>query len=214
MNPIKSFARFLIQITDMLRKVHRWTHYSELPAAERETVETHSLQTVWLAAAMLAIERKSGRHPLNEARILLAASIHDLGEGRMGDIGYEIKNDKRVKSALQSIEHEFVYELLKSFPDEIRCVFMNAYAVEGETEQTADGEFFNAVERIGYILFAVPQIKNGRTQFVAVFERQHEALVAYTQEYESVRVFYEPYREYVEAKLAEHRQRLVIAEDS
>ncbi|MBU1348671.1 HD domain-containing protein [Patescibacteria group bacterium] len=198
---IKAFARFLSQTTDLLRRVHRWSHYDQIPENERETVETHSLISVWLASAMLAIERHEKTHKLNEARILLAAALHDVGEGRMGDIGYAIKNDPRIKELLEAIEREYVADFFNGFPPIIRFAFIDAYAVENES--SLDGKFFKAVERVGYILYAVPQVKRGRDQFLQVFVRQHEALVDLSEQFESVRRFYAPYRDYVAEKLAD-----------
>lgn len=197
----------------MARRVHRWTHYPELPEAERETVETHELATVWLGAAMLAIEREAGTHKLNESRILLACSIHDTGEGKMGDIGFSIKNDPRVRTLLQTIEREYVEEQFHGFPDIVRSMFLDAYAVESERGSTLEGDFFEAIERVGYMTFAVPQVKKGRLSFLVVFENQHEAILRLSGEFESVRRLYEPYREYVAGKLQEVKDLARVSDD-
>lgn len=206
MNSVKAFARFLSSAPDMLRKVRRWTHYPSLPEAERETVETHSLVSVWLAGAMLAIERKSGRHQLNDARILLAASVHDLGEGHMGDVAYAVKNHPLVREGLRKLEYEIVFDLLKVLPDTIKDVFLDAYAVEGERE-SLDGRFFNVIERIGYVYYAYSQVKLGRMEFLDVLERHHDPLLALSTEFESVRVLYEPFQKFVAEKIADRSRR-------
>ena len=198
----------------MLRRVKRWSHYEELRNNERETVETHSLVTLWLGAAMLAIERKEGRHTLDVFRLLLAFAIHDLAEGKTGDVTYDVKNDPRIRKILELIELEFVEGIFSSFPEVIREVFRDAYAVEGEKDTTIDGRFFNAVERIGYMVFAVPQVKKGRRSFVKVFKNQHEPLLALSEEFESVRLMYEPYREYVEQTLKREAARAVMDDDA
>ena len=200
---IKGFARFLVETAAMLRKVHRWTQYSEIPDAERETVETHSLTTLWLTAAMLAVERAAGNTAPNGERIILGASLHDAGEGETGDVAYKVKIDPRIRAILRQIELEAVQKMFGSLPDPVRELFLDAYAVEDEVGKTLDGDFFNGVERIGYIMFAVPQVKKGRNSLIEVFERQHPEIMKLAERFISVRIFYEPYREYVEAKLAE-----------
>jgi len=201
----KTFARFLTETADSLRNIHRWTHYRQIPEHERESVETHSLTTVWLAGAMLAIERKLGAHALNDARILLAAALHDVGEGVIGDVRYALKIDPRLKDHIQAIESEHVGKMFQGFPQVVRDAFAAAYAVE--SEKSLDGRFFKGIERIGYILYAVPQVKIGRTEFIQVFGHQHQSLLDMSKEFESVRLFYEPYREYVEEKLADYETR-------
>lgn len=198
MASIDHVVQFFRQLPGLLRGVHRWTPMKTLPREECETVETHSLVSVWLVGAMLAIERAHGTHKLNEARLLLGASLHDVGEGRIGDVAYLVKNDPRVRGQLVAIEHEAVARDFANFPPTIRDAFSDAYAVEREIDETPDGEFFHAVEVLGYMLFAVPQVKQGRLEFRAVLEHHHGTLVKYSSRFESVRVFYEPYRRYVE----------------
>lgn len=205
----KAFSRFLPDIAAMLRKVRRWTNYDEIPENERETVETHSLETVWLAAAMLAIERETGIHQLNEYRIMLAAATHDLGEGRMGDIAYIVKNDPRIRGTLRNMEQEFVGQIYAEFPPIVRTAFLDAYHVEDERDKTIDGTFFNAIERMGYVYFAISQVKKGRMTFIHVLERHHAALLAYSQTFESVRALYEPHRRFIEDELLKHCQRQI-----
>lgn len=198
----------------MLRRVRRWTHYEELRNGERETVETHSLTTAWLGAGMLAIEMKAGTHALNAFRILLACAIHDVHEGKTGDVTYDVKNDARVKAGLKEIEHEFVDGIFGAFPDAIRDAFRDATVVEDEAERTLDGQFFNAIERLGYMVFAVPQVKKGRMGFVQVFRNQHAPLLAYGEQFESVRLMYEPYRAYVEQTIRKMDALAIVEDDA
>lgn len=196
---LQALNELILELPKMLQRVRRWTHFSQMPHDERETVETHTLQQTWLAGAMLAIERTHGTLGLDDARILLATSVHDIGEGHIGDIRYQIKQDPRVREALLQIEHEFAGKQFECLPKEVRERFAHAYALE--TEDSIDGRFFNAVERLGYMYIAVPQVKLGRTQFLEVFERQHAKILELSQIFVSLRVLYDPYRSYVEEQL-------------
>jgi 5'-deoxynucleotidase YfbR-like HD superfamily hydrolase len=198
---IEALIHFLATGPGLLRRVWRWTHADDLPHDERETVETHSLASVWLMGALLAIEERSGRHALHPARLLLAASLHDVGEGKMGDIGYPVKNDPRAKDILREIERELVENLFRDFPEDVRAAYLDAYAVESESETTLDGRFFNAAERLGYVLFAIPQIKKGRLSFIQLLHRQNDPLLRHVAEFDSIRTFYEPHREFIQQKL-------------
>ncbi|MBU0540637.1 HD domain-containing protein [Patescibacteria group bacterium] len=194
---------FLRDAPQRLRRVQRWRHYRNLPEKAYETVEQHSLVSVWLMGAMLALEKAEGTHALNEARLLLAASLHDVGEGEIGiDLPYAMKRDSLLKAPLAEYEHRHVLQLLDAFPKIVGEEFKRAYALESEAGQTLDGDFFNAVERVGYMLFAVEYVERGCEDLIVVFERQHAALVAYSERFSSVRQLYAPYRSYVEQRLA------------
>lgn len=202
----KDFLDFCRTAPDALRGVHRWRHFRSIPEHERETVETHSLQTALLGMGMLAIEMQEcvpqGRTDLHPFRVLCACMIHDFGEPGSGDIRYSVKNDPRVKGILETIEHEYVERELSVFPESIREAFSDAYAVEQEAGKTTDGEFFRAIELVGYMLIAVPHVKKGRTEFIEVFRNHHHSLLCFSKRFKSVKELYEPYREFVEETLA------------
>lgn len=63
------------------------------------------------------------------------------------------------------------------------------------------------IERIGYVYYAYPQVKLGRMEFLDVLERHHEPLLALSNEFESVRVLYEPFQKFVAEKIAERSSR-------
>lgn len=217
---IKALMRFIRLMPEELRGIRRWTHYVELPLEERETVETHELSTTWLGFAMLSLERTFGKYQLNEMRILGACALHDTGEGQVGDIRYNVKIDPRVRDHLRAIEDEYVGMQFQGFPNVIREAFLDAYAVEdeggktGEENITIDGEFFEAIERIGYIIFAVYQVKTKkRLSFRKVFRNQHEHLLRLGEKFESARICYEPYRQYVADEL-EALRRFEAADDA
>lgn len=194
-------SSLLAQLPEMLSRVHRWTHFSSLPRGERETVLEHSYVSVLLASAMLALEDAHGAHggALNHAKILLAAALHDVGEGRIGDVRYAVKQDPRVRDHLAQIEREQVSHMLRDLPDAVRDRFQEAYGmIDGDS---LDGRFFKAVERVGYVHFAVPQVQRGRMEFMEVFRMQHERILALEEEFVSVKMSYDPYRAYVEEQL-------------
>lgn len=194
-------AQLLTQLPDMLSRVHRWTHFSSLPRVERETVLEHSYASVLLVGAMLALEEAQGmyRGQWDHGRLLLAAALHDAGEGRIGDVSYSVKQDPRVREPLEQIEREQVERMLRDVPDAVREQFLSAYRLV-DTD-TLEGRFFKAVERMGYIQYAVRQVRQGRMEFLEVFRIHHEQLLKLETEFVSVNVLYAPYRGYVEEEL-------------
>ena len=187
-----------------LRRNFRWGHfetYATLPDSIRETTLEHSVHTFFLTLYMLELEEKFGRFKgkLNHKRLLVAALIHDLGEGTCGDVKYAVKNDPRVRELLGQIEREEVVAIFQRIPEEARAVLQDAYAIVDA--KSLEGRFFNAVERLGYILDAHPQIENGDDAFVDVYERQHPKILELEKEFESLRFLYDEFRAKVERLL-------------
>lgn len=192
-----------------LRRNFRWMHferYATLPDSIRETTLEHCVHTFVLALYMLELEEKYGRfkNQLNHKRVLIAALIHDIGEGTCGDVAFKVKNDQRVHDLLLQIEREEVAAIFERIPEDVRPVFADAYAVV-DAKDTLDGRFFNAVERIGYILDAYAQIEDGDDTFVGVYERQHPAILELEKEFESVRILYNEYRTEIQRRIALHQ---------
>jgi 5'-deoxynucleotidase YfbR-like HD superfamily hydrolase len=183
----------LFQQSELLRRVHRWAHFRSIPRAELETVETHLLNHVWLAAIMLALEQAAGRNKIDGMTVLTALSVHDIGEGAIGDVRFAVKQDPRVRAPLKEMERDAAADLFRNLPPPAREFLSRAFQVEGQ-EETIEGRFFDAVERIGYMLYAVMQVRLDRMELVEVFHLQHRALFERGIEFPSCAALYAPYR--------------------
>jgi len=194
--------RFLDEMADGLKSVERWAHYPE--RKHRDNGLQHAFQTALLAKIMLAIERESGSaDDLDGERIVSAGFLHDVGEWLLGDVRYRVKNDPRVRDSLRSIETElFEQEILAPLPLPVRQALAHASDLQDE-HQSRSGRFFNAVERIGYVIYAIREYRMGNHRIgLEVFQRQHETLVRYAEEFASVRAIYGGLRQEVEVALA------------
>lgn len=193
---------FLDEMADGLKSVERWAHYPE--RKHRDNGLQHAFQTALLAKIMLALEREAGSaEDLDGERIVSAGFLHDVGEWLLGDVRYQVKNDSRVKEALRAIETElYEQEILAPLPTSVREALAHASSIQDD-RQSRSGRFFNAVERIGYVLYAIREYRAGNHRIgLAVFTRQHDMLVRYMEEFASVRTIYGKYRAEIEAALA------------
>ncbi len=202
MQPIEALGHLLTQTPEMISQVHRWTHFPSLPRHERESVLEHTFRAVTLTAAMLAIEEEQGNllRKLDGEQLLLTALLHDIGEGRIGDVRYAVKQDERVKTMLDEIEREQATGLMKELPLPVRDKFMSAYQIVGE--DSVEGRFFDAVERMGYIYYSIEQYRDrGRKDFIETFQMQHKKILEREQEFQSLKILYDQYRDYIVREL-------------
>lgn len=192
--------QFLDEMAAGLLNVERWTHYPE--RGHRDNGLQHAFQTAFLAKVMLELERAHGdAKDLDGERIVSAGFLHDIGEWLLGDVRYEVKQDARVRDALRQIELElFEREILKPLPEPVRQALAYASGLQDD-RGSRSGRFFNAVERVGYIIFALREYRRGHGHFVDVFARQHGPLLRLEQEFASVRMIYDHFRAEVEEAL-------------
>lgn len=194
----EAFCLLLTQAPAMIANIHRWSHYAGIPRPELEDVLTHSYRAVLVAGAMLSLEEVHGQHKgeLDHTRILMAAALHDIGEGRIGDVRFAVKQDPRIKDDLRQIEREQIKIMFHDLPPEVHELFWQAICLEDELD-TLEGRFFNAIERLGYIYLAVPFYRRGIRDFIETFRWQHPAILELEREFTSLRILYDPYRNFV-----------------
>jgi len=179
---------YLDAMTSGLRGVHRWTHYRH---DHPEDGLDHAFKGTFLAMTLLALEREHGdSKDLDGERILAAATTHDIGEWLLGDVRYQVKADPRVAEPLRAIERElYEREILARLPESVRRALVHAADLQDDRESRS-GRFFNAVERIGYIIYAVREHRRGHSHFLDVFARQHGAILRLGREFKSVDTLY------------------------
>lgn len=198
------FFRTLTTIARRMDGYHRWQHFdtvASLPPREQETVLEHTFHTVFLTLFLLDLEESHGTHAseINRERLLLASLLHDLGEGMIGDVAYRVKQDKRVKEGLRAIEQEMVEDILVSVPEFFRDRLRTAYHIVDS--ETIEGRFFNAVERLGYILYARDRVERGDDSFIQVYIRQNDKILELARLFESVRMVYAEHEDHIARKI-------------
>lgn len=196
---IGSLQDWLTNIVHQVRKVHRWEHYEH---TNRQNVLEHTLETVLLTQVVIALEKQYGKSKFDTYRLLSSAADHDLGEGLMGDVAFTVKNDPRVKEQLRQIEREKFREML-AIPDLGTAVVTVAasleYAFELQDDQESfEGRLFNAIEKLGYIIFALRELKVGNKHFIEVIEIQYDDIMTYCNEFISIKMLFEPIKDTVE----------------
>lgn len=181
----------LTELVQRIEGIQRWKRY---PHKFQQNVLEHTMETVLLTKMVIAIEREVDTQ-FDAYLLLSAAADHDLGEGIIGDIAYDIKNDVRVKDALEIIEKE-QFQLMFSkldfgpYSDAVVRMFTRSFEVQ-EEQISVEGQLFNAIEKLGYVIFALREIDEKNEIFVKVLVNHHESLIAYSKKYTSIGLIYE-----------------------
>lgn len=191
-----SLQKFITRLTKQIERVWRWRHYEH---THDQNVLEHTMETTLLTQIVVALENTYGKYAgkLNIYRLLASAINHDLGEGVIGDVTFDIKNDPRVKNGIEEIEREKFLELFTQLGLQrehhlcVTALFNDSFILQDERD-TVEGRLFNAIERLGYIIFALRELEYpGRENFVEVLKNSHEQLTEYCKEFVSIQILYE-----------------------
>lgn len=205
MDALRNFAALEAAIHDMadaLLNVKRWRHYKG--SGRCETVLAHAFKGAMLAQVMIALERAHGTREFDAYRILAAAVVHDIGEGALGDVRYELKLDTRIRAVLEEHERNGFIRFIEPLPALARKEITLAFELQDD-RVSFEGRFFNALERMGYVLWAVREYLDGHSVYHEVFQPHHAHLCEYVKEFACVRILYTPLVPGVERILAENK---------
>ena len=147
----------------------------------------HSFKDSLLATVIIENEKRHSKDEFDAYLILKAVLIHDLGEIGKGDILYR---DKNMESDKQ--EHSIFKDLIAALPEdtqnELDVAFNLQHARSTGFSQITDElkkrypieiKLFDAIERLGYVLFAYGEYNAGKgiEILIQVLRNQHSYLI-------------------------------------
>ena len=146
----------------------------------------HSYKAALLACLVLDSEMEF-LPCINPYLVLKAVVVHDLGEIATGDTVYRDKTEEGDRK-----EHSFFEELISTLSEKQKERLNDAYHLQhAQKEGFSDiadelrrfyhkeAELFEAIERLGYVIFAYREFKEnprGKKIFVQTLRNQHERL--------------------------------------
>ncbi|MDO8425514.1 MAG: HD domain-containing protein [bacterium] len=216
------FARYqdyLDRITGGMSGVRRWKKYHR---DGLETVGEHTVQQTYIVRDLYDLECSCGSpHGLDEALLLRCSMIHDTGEGvNEWDAPQPLKQHAVIGPLLEQMEHEAVREhVIGPMPKPLADMLTRDYAVQHDME-SRNGRFFRASEVVGYVIRAVQQYRLGerdpasiaRRLGAQVFAHQYRDICKWAEEFVSVRIVLDQFREEVEYALLHDSECIAYAQ--
>jgi 5'-deoxynucleotidase YfbR-like HD superfamily hydrolase len=170
---------------------------------------THPYATLAIVNRIIEQENISNT---DAVKLRTAALIHDWGELKIdgkgiGDISYSHKTSEH-----EEVEHDIFKQVTAHIPTDIQRHFLGIYAGIIHNRESMLGKIFNAAERIGYLKTALrayngvdgQRIKNWRGLVGNVFSYQIEPLIAFAENYPSVKLFLHTNKELIDEILNEN----------
>lgn len=153
---IAKFEQDLRKVLKEMKKVRRWKHHK---TASHENILEHSFKQSLIVQLLFGLEQWQGNpHQLDGYRLLQCAINHDLGEIITDDIWWEIKNgadkakyEKKEREAFEEIRNRLIPTALHHyFPLPIDL---------SDSFSALEKEFWQAAEAIGYLYFALEELR-------------------------------------------------------
>lgn len=197
-----------------IKEVWRWGRF-KMHSYIQNTLD-HTVEQTLLTIIALILEIKIDER-VNPFAITVAALIHDFGERprrkfkKMNNRKwrYDICVPDKIANAetLQDIERKRVYDyfdrlpIIEPYKSQIIDFLVASYEIQYETK-TLNGEFFNILEQLGYILHAYKEyMQHHYYEYDEVFRNNHYSVVAACKKFRSIKIIYSPYIDEIEKAL-------------
>jgi len=168
-----------------LEGVLRWEKYVKRGEAREENSLQHSYKASLLAVIVLENEAQHATD-FNPYFVLKATLVHDIGEIETGDTVYIDKTEEKGER-----EYAFFRRFISRLPEHIQEAMDNAYNLQNagkegfsaiadrlREEYPIEVKLFEAIERLGYIIFAYREFRAGKEKiFIQTLRNQYEHLI-------------------------------------
>lgn len=210
---MQTWLRFPIK---HMKSVLRWGRF-KMHSISQDVLQ-HTYEQTLLTITALIIEASEDER-IKPFAVTVCAIVHDLGERpkrkkrkpKSKQWRYDIAvTDKATNSnpeALRDIERKVVYDYFDRLPiaEKYKSLvidfLVSAYEIQYETKNI-NGEFFNILEQLGYILHAYEEyMKHKYYEYDEVFQNNHYNVSAACKKFKSIKVIYEPYIDEIEKAL-------------
>lgn len=147
-----------------MKYIFRW---NLMRNTQRENIQEHSMQVVWIAHALCIIGNKYFDKGYNEKDVLALATYHEASEVITGDLPTPIKYyNPDIKTAYKEIEDVACKKLLGMLPDDLSSEYKEYLIPENSPEQ----KIVKAADRICAYLKCIDELKVGNMEFAKAKE--------------------------------------------
>lgn len=153
-----------------MKYIFRW---NLMRNADRENIQEHSMQVVWVAHALGLIGNKLYDKNYNIENVLCLAAYHEAGEVITGDLPTPIKYyNPDIKTAYKKIETIASEKLLNMLPEELKSSY-EKYLLPQDSDEN---RIVKAADRICAYLKCVEEMKVGNKEFEKAKSSIHKSI--------------------------------------
>ncbi|MEO5928153.1 MAG: hypothetical protein ABIO72_05515 [Patescibacteria group bacterium] len=202
MDRLATLAALSATIERDLGKVRRWKNFQ----GREQTTLAHTATVQIIGMAVMSAERKHGKKvPFDEAFVMRALTVHDLGETIYAPQGQDtLYADKSHDKDLAELDQFIAY--IMPFPEYMRDEWLTAYLLQHVSKRDKfsaqhrarldelaafhanEVALFELIERIDYVLYAYHECRtNGNMRImVHVLRNQHARIFELTRTFKGV----------------------------
>ncbi len=159
-------------VLSRLKYINRW---ALMRNSQPENLSEHTLDTAFIAHALVLIDNKRFCGNLNPERAALLAMYHDVSEILTGDMPTPVKYfNADLKKAYKAAERSACERLVSYLPDDMKEEIGKCISIG--PEDVAYRPFIKAADRLSAIIKCIEERKSGNREFLAAEQTQLTAL--------------------------------------
>ncbi len=161
-------------ILSRLKYINRW---ALMRNAQTENLSEHTLDTAFIAHALVVIDNKRFGGKLNPEHAAVLAMYHDVTEIMTGDMPTPVKYfNSDLKKAYKAAEQSAGKKLISYLPDDMQEE-VGCYIVPCEKDAEY-APFIKAADRLSAIAKCIEERNTGNREFLSAEKAQTDALKA------------------------------------
>ncbi len=143
-----------------MKNIKRW---SLMRSIKEENIMEHSQQVTVIAHALALISNKIFNNKVDEKKVVLLATYHEVGEVITGDLPTPIKYfNPEIKTAYKDLENKACERILNMLPENLKEEYKE-YVIPNT--DTYEYKLVKYADRLAAYLKCVEEVKAGNSEF-------------------------------------------------
>ena len=157
------------------RSLAHVVRFNGKPQQFPESVAEHSFYVTYFTTILLHLLKKT-EEPVDEARALKIALVHDMEEAFSGDILTPFKHyNDEILGAIRKVNRDMIPMAFENLPEELSKEMINLWLEDAE-QSSKEGQVVKLADKISLISKCYEETKVGNDYFKPIYERELEKL--------------------------------------
>jgi len=157
------------------RSLAHVVRFNGKPQQFPESVAEHSFYVTYFTTILLHFLKKAGE-PVDEAKALKIALVHDMEEAFSGDILTPFKHyNEEILGAIRKVNRDMIPMAFENLPQELGKEMISLWLEDAE-QSSKEGQVVKLADKISLISKCYEETKVGNDYFKPIYERELDKL--------------------------------------
>jgi len=157
------------------RSLAHVVRFNGKPQQFTESVAEHSFYVAYFTTILLYFLRKAGE-PIDEAKALKIAVVHDMEEAFSGDILTPFKHyNEEILKAIRKVNRDTIPMMFEDLPQELGTEMVNLWLEDAE-QSSKEAQVVKLADKLSLISKCYEETKVGNDYFKPIYDRELDKL--------------------------------------